>query len=303
MIKGVHFLLTYMCNSECDHCFVYSGPNAKGTFTIKQIREILEESLKIKTVESVYFEGGEPFLYYPIMLEGIKIARGMGFKVGVVTNSYFGTSEEDIGLWLRPLQQLGISDLSVSDDPYHHEEEKDNPAKRVFAAAEKLDMSVSSISIEKPTCEPSAADDKTKGEPVVGGDTVLRGRAVEKLIEGLPQRPCEEFTECPHEELESPKRVHVDSYGHVHLCQGLSMGNVWDTPFSVLVKEYNAESHPICGPLVEGGPLRLAQTYGVEHDKTYVDACHFCYLIRKALIDTFPQFLAPRQVYGFPSTL
>lgn len=302
MIKGVHFLLTYMCNSECDHCFVYSGPNAKGTFTIKQIKEILEELLKIKTVKSVYFEGGEPFLYYPIMLEGIKAARSMGFKVGVVTNSYFGTSEEDILLWLTPLYRLGISDLSVSDDPYHYEEEKDNPAKRVFAAAKKLGMAVSSISIEKPSIVPSKGEDQRKGEPVLGGGTMLRGRAVEKLLEGLTQRPCEEFTECPHEELTAPKRVHVDPYGHVHLCQGLSMGNVWDTPFSVLVKEYHAESHPICGPLVKGGPLRLAEQYDVEHARTYVDACHFCYLARKALIDKFPQFLAPRQVYGCLST-
>jgi len=303
MIKGVHFFLTYMCNSECDHCFVYSGPNAKGTFTIRQIRTVLEESAKIGTVEWVYFEGGEPFLFYPIMLEGIKIARSMGFKVGVITNSYFGTSEEDIVLWLKPLYQLGIDDLSVSDDPYHHGEEKENPAKRVFAAAEKLGMPISSISIKKPIVAATEDDSRRKGEPVVGGDTMFRGRAVDKLIEILPRRPCEEFTECPHEDLENPKRVHLDVYGNVHLCQGLSMGNLWDIPLSMLVTEYNAGSHPICGPLVKGGPLRLAEKYDVEHDKTYVDACHFCYLIRKALIDKFPQFLAPLQVYGFLSTL
>ena len=47
MLKAIHFLLTYMCNSECDHCFLYSDPRAKGTFTLKQIRKALDEISKI----------------------------------------------------------------------------------------------------------------------------------------------------------------------------------------------------------------------------------------------------------------
>ena len=108
MLQGVHFLLTYMCNFECDHCFVYSGPSAPGTFTLKQIRDVIDEFAKIDTAEWVYFEGGEPFLFYPIMLEGIRIARDKGFKVGVVTNSYFATTEEDAEIWLKPLIELNI---------------------------------------------------------------------------------------------------------------------------------------------------------------------------------------------------
>ncbi len=29
----------------------------------------------------------------------------------------------------------------------------------------------------------------------------------------------------------------------------------------------------------------------------YVDGCHLCYLLRRDLIDRFPEHLAPRQVY------
>jgi hypothetical protein len=127
---------------------------------------------------------------------------------------------------------------------------------------------------------------------------MFRGRAVEQLIAGLPRRHWEEFTECPHEELASPKRVHLDSYGNVHLCQGLSMGNAWKKPLSDMVKDYDAASHPICGPLVRGGPALLAKEYRVEHEDSYVDACHLCYVIRSKLLDRFPQYLTPKQVYG-----
>jgi hypothetical protein len=96
--------------------------------------------------------------------------------------------------------------------------------------------------------------------------------------------------------------VHVDVYGHVHLCQGLSMGNMWHRSLSELVAGYAAGSHPICGPLVRGGPAGLAREYDVVHEEEYVDECHFCYLVRRALVDRFPEFLGPRQVYGLEET-
>jgi hypothetical protein len=298
MLTGIHVLLTYACNFECDHCFLYAGPNAKGTFTISQIRQLLDEASKIGTVEIIYFEGGESFLYYPIMLEGIRIARDKGFKTGVVTNGYYGESVEDAEIWLRPLRELGIDRISISDDSFHYEDGDNSQAKRAIAAAEDLGLPVNSICIEKPVVEENEDDGSDKGEPVIGGGARFRGRAVEKLAEGLPKRSWKEFTECPDEDLENPKRVHVDSYGNVHLCQGLSMGNMWETPLSVLVENYHADSHPIAGPLAKGGPALLAKEYEVEHADEYVDACHLCFALRVALIDRFPQYLAPRQVYG-----
>ena len=76
------------------------------------------------------------------------------------------------------------------------------------------------------------------------------------------------------------------------------MGNMWKRPLSALATEYRAESHPICGPLAEGGPALLAKQYDADHEEEYVDECHLCYLTRRALIDKFPEYLAPRQVYG-----
>jgi len=295
MLTGIHFLLTYACNFECDHCFLYCGPKAKGTFTLSQIRNVLGELTCIGTIKQVCFEGGEPFLYYPLMREGIKIAHDMGFKTAIETNSYWATSDEDAELWLRPLQEVGLSILEISDDSFHHEEE-DNPAKRALAAAKRLDITVSSICINKPTEE--IDKQRVKGEPIYVGEPKLRGRGIEKLINGLPRKSWEEFTECPLEDLKDPERIHLDSYGNVHLCQGLSMGNMWETPLSELIEDYSAETHPICGALVKGGPALLAKEYNVQHEDKYVDACHFCSMICLALIERFPQYLTPRQVYG-----
>ncbi len=298
MLAGVHFLLTYKCSFECDHCFLYCSPRAEGTFTLEQIDKVFDELVRIGTVKRVYFEGGEPFLFYPLMVESTRMARNMGFEVGIITNSYWATTEKDAEIWLRPLAELGIADLSLSDDAFHFGDEKASLAQHALAAAKKLDMPVGVISIEKPRIEEVIGDKQARGEPIIGGTTMFRGRAVEKLMEGLPTRPWQEFTECPHEDLENPSRVHIDSYGNVHLCQGLCMGNMWQTPLSELIKTYDYSKHPVCRPLVTGGPALLASENGAGPDERFTDACHLCYSLRLRLLDEFPDYLTPRQVYG-----
>jgi hypothetical protein len=267
-----------------------------GSFTLSQVKEVLEDLKKISSVKAVGFEGGEPFLFHPLVLESVKLAHEMGFKTAVQTNSYWATTAEDAELWLRPLSELGLTSLEISDDAFHHGEEEANSAKNALAAAKKLGMNVASICIRQPTSEDGS--EQTKGEPIYVGRPKLRGRAIEKLIEGLPTDPWEEFTECPLEDLRNPNRVHIDSYGNVHLCQGLSMGNMWETPLSQLARNYDPDGHPICGPILKGGPAQLAREYDIKHKNEYVDACHFCSEMCLALIDRFPQYLTPRQVYG-----
>ncbi len=298
MLTGIHFLLTYACNMECDHCFLFCGPHAEGTFTLAQIEAALEQVQELGTVDVVYFEGGEPFLYYPLMVEGIRLARQRGFQTGIVTNSYWATTERDAELWLNPLAALGLADLSVSDDVFHHGTEEENVAKRALRAAKGLGIPSDSICVEEASVALGAEKDQERGQPVIGGGVMFRGRAVEKLVSGLPTRPWAELTECPYEDLRDPSRVHLDAYGHLHLCQGLIMGNIWETPLADVVAGYRPERHPLCGPLLQGGPAQLARVYHLEHENEYVDECHFCYSLRLALIDRFPQYLAPRLVYG-----
>lgn len=293
MLTGVHFLLTLNCNFECDHCFLFSRPGAGCTFTIGRIRNLLDELKKTGTIESVCFEGGEPALYYSTMLEGIRLARERGFSAGIVTNAYWAVSDEDAELWLRPLAEQGVSRISISDDELHYGDEPETPPKRAIRAAERLGVSTGSLVTNKPCVE----QDEDGGAAISGG-VMFRGRAVEKLSEGLPRRPCSVFAECPHEDLRNPGRVHVDALGNVHLCQGISMGNYLETPFSELVARYDPDAHPVSGPLLRGGPLGLAKEYAVEPEDGYIDACHFCYDVRKRLIGRFPQYLAPPQVYG-----
>jgi hypothetical protein len=296
-ISGLHLLLTYQYTFECDHCFVWGSPFQSGVMTIKDIREILRQAKETGTITSVYFEGGEPFLYYPIMVKAIQEASQQGFQAGVVTNSYWATSVEDALEWLRPLAGL-VSDLSVSSDLYHYSQEQSQQVENARLAAEALGIPLGTLSVAQPEAVNAV---ESVGQLPQGGSAVMyRGRAAEKLSSRAKGASWEEFTACPHEDLREPGRVHLDPFGNLHICQGISIGNLCRTPLKTICETYDPEAHPIIGPLLRGGPAELAKIHDLAPDAgaKYADACHLCYETRRRLRDQFPDALGPDGMYG-----
>jgi len=292
-LTGLHLLVTYQCNFECEHCFVWGSPWQTGTMTLADVDFILDAAESLDTITSIYFEGGEAFLYYASLLRSVRSAAARGFDVGIVSNAYWATSEADATEWLRPFAGL-LHDLSISDDAYHGND-RSNVA-RALAAARRLQIPVGTISIARPETESANV---SIGQLPPGESAIMyRGRAAVELAPRAPQHPWGSFTTCPYEDLRDPGRVHVDPLGNVHLCQGISLGNLFDTPLPQIVAGYRPELHPIAGPLLAGGPAELARRYDVPHAATYADACHLCYETRSALRGRFPSILTPIQMYG-----
>jgi hypothetical protein len=128
---------------------------------------------------------------------------------------------------------------------------------------------------------------------------MFRGRAAERLAASVPQRPARELTKCPHEQLDSPGRIHLDCFGRLHLCQGLCLGS---GPPAAACAAYDPSSHPIVGVLLDGGPYALARLAAADHGFQtaggYADACHLCYHTRLFLRPHYPDLLGPDQMYG-----
>jgi MoaA/NifB/PqqE/SkfB family radical SAM enzyme len=263
---------------------------------ISDIREILQQARRIKSVDWICIEGGEPVLYYPILLWGLREAKKQGFRTGFITNAYWATSVEDAKEWLKPVSKIDISELIISDDLFHYGNEEENLSKYAFQAAEELGIPVSRISIEQP--KEYMLQREWKGLPVRNGAVLFKGRPAEKLIEGLPKRPWQEFDKCLDEDFSDQKRVHIDPFGYVHVCQGITIGNMKKTSLARLFKRFDPYTHPICGSILSGGPVELVRKYHVDHDEGYVDECHLCYSARLKLRNMFPETLAPNQMYG-----
>ncbi len=294
LISSLHFLLTYQCTFECDHCFVWGSPFQNGVMTLQTVREVLRQAHETNSIHSIYFEGGEPFLYYPLLLRSVKLAHEMGFEVGIVSNAYWATSLEDAHLWLAPLAGKVI-DLSVSSDLFHYNELMSQQALTAQQAAGELGIPCSVITIAHP--EQQAVTGSGAIPPGESG-VMFRGRAAEKLANKAPQNSWRMFETCPHEDLRDPGRLHVDPFGNLHLCQGLLLGNLFHTSLVELCANYDPDDHPIVGPLLGGGPRQLVEQYQLNHPETCADACQLCYLARLQLRLEYPNMLAPDQVYG-----
>jgi len=294
-LTGLHILLTYQCNFECDHCFVWGSPWQSGTFTMSQLEDVLTQAEQVGTVTSIYFEGGEPFLYYPVLLEAVNLAVDKGFQVGMVSNGYWATTKEDALIWLRPLAGK-LVDLSVSSDLFHYDEALSRQAMNASQAAEELGIPIGTISIAHPE---TGEMDAVKGQlPLDESGVMYRGRAAEKLVRHAALKPWTEFTECPYEDLVEPGRIHLDPLGNLHICQGISIGNLFQRPLIDICASYEPENHAVVGPLLSGGPAELARVYDLEVNEAYADACHLCYSARLALRERLPDLLVPDQVYG-----
>ena len=311
-LTGLHLLLTYQCNYECDHCFVWGGPSQRGVMTLSQVRDVYRQAQELGTVDWIYLEGGEPFLYYPIMVQAAREAAALGFRVGVLSNNYWATTVEDAVEWLRPLADL-VQDLTISTDLFHCNEVMSAHARNALEAARQLGIPAGTIVCEVPEGAPGYPA-QPQGESVDAhqnagdahqnaGAIMFKGRAVAKLVDrilirGVARRPWQEFTECPHEKLDDPGRVHVDHLGNLHLCQGLTMGSLFERPLVEIVDSYAPHAHPVVGPLLAGGPAALVERYDLPHAENYVDACHLCYEARVMLRERFPDVLGPGQMYG-----
>jgi MoaA/NifB/PqqE/SkfB family radical SAM enzyme len=297
VLKGVHFLLTYRCDLECDHCFVWSSSDAKGTFTFRQVSEILNEARKLESINYVSIEGGEPFLYYPIMVKTVGESVKHGFNVEVLSNCYWATCKEDAIDWLFPLAEAGNVELTLSSDLYHGDEWITDNVRNAVEAAKALNLKTGIIAVAYPHAK-TPCPKEIEGIKVDLWELMYRGRACAKLADKASKKSWREFTKCPYEDFTNQERVHIDPFGYVHVCQGITIGNAWQKPFSKIVEEYNPYANPIIEPLIRGGPVALVEKYNLPHKDTYADACHLCYEARQTLRNKYPNILAPKQMYG-----
>jgi MoaA/NifB/PqqE/SkfB family radical SAM enzyme len=296
-LRHIHLLLTYRCDRECDHCFVLGSPQNTEVMSLKDIGHILKEASNLGTIKGVSFEGGEPFLYYPILLKGALIADELGFNIEVVTNGYWGTTVEDAVEWLKPFKAVRNFVLSLSSDLYHGDSWISEEAENIIKASRRLRLNLNLLTVEYPFGE-NRCPERYNGLKIYITKLMYRGRAAYMLAEKVTGRSWLEFDECPYEDLQNQERVHIDPYGYIHVCQGITIGNIKLDKLSEIISNYDPSSHEIVGDILNGGPRRLVEKHKIQHDELYADACHLCYDARTKLRAKYPRVLCPATIYG-----
>ena len=191
-----------------------------------------------------------------------------------------------------------MEDLTISSDLFHFSEKISQQSKYVKIVADQMNIPLGIICIEQPEYQTISSFGQISPE---SSSIMYRGRAAEKLAQKAVFHPSRTYNTCPHENLKDPGRVHIDPYGNMHICQGISLGNLKITSINEICANFNPIKHPILGPLLEGGPFKLVEQYQLSCADAYADACQLCYEARKLLRKQFPDTLLPDQMYGVTS--
>ncbi|MFB3881731.1 MAG: radical SAM protein [Armatimonadota bacterium] len=278
-LTAIHFLITYGCSAECDHCFIWGTPRRSAAMTVEQVDSFLDQMRMVETIKGVCAEGGESFTRYDVVLHFLRGAKARGLEASALTNASWVQSRQQAEERIAEMMAAGLTNLGISTDQWHRQSV---PVERVDTLLEVCSAAGLGASRMETTLE----------------GVMFRGRAAERLAAGRPTKPTDELTKCPHEDLAAPGRVHLDCYGNLHLCQGLVLGRA---PIPEAVAAYDPASHPIVRLILEGGPSalgRYAATLGFDLAPGYVDACHLCYRAREFLRPHFPELLGPDEMYG-----
>lgn len=125
-------LLTYRCNAECDECCFECGPNLNNPkLSIEEIKSFIDQISNKDEMQLLVWSGGECFLEYRTLKEGIKYAKKRGLSSRCVSNAYWATSIDQARNKLLPLRENGLEELNFSTGDSH---QKFVPIERVMNA-------------------------------------------------------------------------------------------------------------------------------------------------------------------------
>ncbi|MDO9575318.1 MAG: radical SAM protein [bacterium] len=292
-ISAVQLLLTYRCTAECSHCFTSSSTRKDDPMKLAEVQEYLKEAKKVGA-RRVWFFGGEPFLYFDLLLGAIESTKHLGLEATTTSNAFWATSVESALKRLRPLRERALDSIAFSADPFHWEYVPLEYVRNAVKAAKKL-----GIKCDIWSCYFAEKDDKrvlrlsreitTRLLLHDVGTVTFIGTAAEVLAEHAPKQLWTDYLECKMD------MIVIDPFGYVQPCMGISIGNAKERKLSEIIRTYDIEHHPIMKVLNEEGPVglaKLAMKYGFRPTE-YADGCHLCYEARKGLLKQYPQYLAP----------
>jgi len=101
--------ITNRCNLRCKHCAFDSGIVKLDEMSLDELTELLEETKKLGG-RKIDVTGGEPTTRKDF-IEVIKVAKGLGYKVELVTNSLLLDRER-----LTELKSFGLDGIAISLD-------------------------------------------------------------------------------------------------------------------------------------------------------------------------------------------
>jgi hypothetical protein len=307
--QDIGIILTYRCQSGCKHCLYNCGPRwGKEAMAPDALRQALEAVATWPQTPQVHLTGGEPFLHFPLLLEGVRLGTELGIRCYVETSASWCTDETEMLERFATLHKAGLQTILISCSPFHAE--KIPPIRTLRAVRAALDVFgtdrvivylpnfleiVQLFDIERPT--PLSRYEEEFG--IEGARRILwqgyaiisGGRSGYELGHLIPRYPAMAFAQadCSGDILYA-HHSHFDLYGNFisGFCGGLRVGDWHDLP-RILADFQAGRYPPLIEVLVERGAYGLfemaQEQYGYEPlPDGYAGKCHLCVDVRRHLV-------------------
>ena len=310
--QDLGIILSYRCHSGCRHCIYNCGPGwEKEAMSPETLRQALEAVQVWPRTPQVHLTGGEPFLHFPLLLEGTRMATELGIWVYVETSGGWCTDEDEAVERFVALRQVGLRAVLISCSPFHAERIPLVRTMRTIRAALEVFGSYQ-VTVYMPQfleIMQDLSDDLERPIPFSryeeelgvegarrllweGYGVVSGGRAGYELSHLAGTRPVEAFAgaSCASEILYA-QHSHFDLYGNFipAWCGGLAVGD-WRDLSQVLDNFQEERYPPLVETLIERGPYGLCEMAQERYEyrprvEGYTGKCHLCVDVRRHLVE------------------
>jgi len=309
-------LLTYKCSASCEFCYYNCTPQKSGLMSVDTAIAAWQ-SLKTLTGSraKIHLTGGEPFLYFETIEQILRKVKkqDLGPADMIETNAFWATSEKIAREKISLLNELGISKLKISCDPFHQAYVDIQPV-RILAQAAKEILGQGRVLVrwekylENPVEMKNIHSEKLHENYLVClKDYPCRftGRAADKLASMIADKSLAVLSpqNCSVDFL-GAKSVHIDPYGNVFsgTCSGICLGNITQTPLEKIWQDFPPSNNELINTLLTAGPYGLlakATDTGYSPLPAYADKCHLCTHLRQFFFskNLFPETIGPQGCY------
>ena len=266
--------LSHVCNLRCIYCYASAGMPLENELSLDEIKDIIDQAVRLGTRKIVILGGGEPLLY-PHLFEVIDYILARGVKADIFTNGQLMTMETARRLYERNVSvalKTNSRNREVQDYLAGQQGAFDNirQALKALQDAGYPDEN-HTLGIETIICRQNLGElpdlwrwARNQGIIPYIEIMTLQGRAKEYpdlevsteetriLFEELAKIDCEEFGNrwTPH-----PPLVGSQCARHEYSCTVTAVGEVQPCP-GVNVSAGNVREKPLAEIIAKGKPIQ-----------------------------------------------
>jgi len=272
-----------------------------------------EESITFN--HGLHFTGGEPFLNFDLLLNGVRMAHELAIpSLFVETNCFWCVKDEETLEKIDLLKKAGLQGILISVNPFYAEfipfertERCIRISRQVFGPNVMVYQweyyeRFQQLSIRKRI----SLEEYAKLDPYLtrSVELLLMGRATNKLREFYRSYPaCVFFREPCLTPFLHDWHNHFDNYGNFMpgYCGGISLGS-WKNLDALIQEGIDLEEHPVLKLLIKEdleGLFHFAKDLGYQESPDgYISKCDLCLDLRKYLVSQkeFSE-LQPKEFY------